>query len=314
MSKAHLQNALLLPPATPETCRNKAYAVIRHRGNFIEDFYWERVNRSLGWLGNSLKEQIVRQEKLRDCVIGVAGTGGIGGAAALRLVRMGCLNLKIADVDNFDVSNIQRQVGADLSHIGHNKAEVVGEMIFNLTQDVNIDVFNQGITQESADEFVDGCDVILDQIDVYAVNAHYALHEAFRKSPRCKFILTVLTIGHAAFVFKYTHESMQIETVYGIQRKEVLDDHEIRQLIHRIIPIQPNFPSKEMFDSWWVSNRRVSIYGGCPPLCEGVLVERVALEVMEIPGVTPLPIQPGYAILDVKNWTATSFSGQWWNG
>lgn len=36
-------------------------------------------------------------EKLRDAVIGIAGTGGIGGALAARLVRMGVRNLKLAD-------------------------------------------------------------------------------------------------------------------------------------------------------------------------------------------------------------------------
>jgi molybdopterin/thiamine biosynthesis adenylyltransferase len=289
------------------TCR-----VLRHRGEFDDAFYWERVNRNLGWLGDTEDEQLERQKRLRDCVVGIAGTGGIGGAAALRLVRMGCLNLKVADIDKFDISNIQRQVGADLDHLGKNKAEVVGELAFNLTRDVNIDVFPEGLTDKTAEAFVDGCDVVLDQIDVYAVDAHYALHEAFRRHPECKFILTVLTIGHAAYVFKYTHDSMPIEEVYGLRKNAKLSDKELRQLIQRIIPVQPNYPSREMFDEWWVKNRRVAIYGGCPPLCEGVLVERLALEVMEIPGVTPLPVQPGYAILDARAWTATSFSGKWW--
>jgi molybdopterin/thiamine biosynthesis adenylyltransferase len=42
------------------------------------------------------------------------------------------------------VSNIQRQVGADIDHLGRNKAEVVGEMAVNLTRNVNIDVFPEG--------------------------------------------------------------------------------------------------------------------------------------------------------------------------
>jgi molybdopterin/thiamine biosynthesis adenylyltransferase len=60
-----------------------------YRGEYNDDFYWERVDRNLGWLGVTPAEQRSRQEKLRDAVIGVAGTGGIGGAVALRLVRMG---------------------------------------------------------------------------------------------------------------------------------------------------------------------------------------------------------------------------------
>ncbi|ONH28813.1 ThiF family adenylyltransferase [Pseudofrankia asymbiotica] len=286
--------------------------VIKHRGRYDDGFYWERVDRNLGWLGDSRDEQRARQEKLRESVIGIAGTGGIGGSSTLRFVRMGVRNLKLADSDSFDVSNIQRQVGADLDHLGRNKAEVVGEMAFELTRDVNIDVFPDGITAENADEFVQGCDVILDQIDVYTVDAHYALHEAFRRSTRARFILTVLTIGHAAYVFKYTRDSMPVEEVYGLPPGAELDEKNLRQLIQRFMPVRPDLVSDEAFDEWWIENRTIPIYGGTPPLCEGVLVERTALEIMDIPGVVPLPVQPGYAIFDARTWTTRTFSGTWW--
>ena len=79
-----------------------------------EEMYWERVNRSLGWLGDTKQEQHNKQEKLKNVVIGIAGTGGIGGQLAQRLVRMGVRNLKLADPDTFDISNMNRQMGADL--------------------------------------------------------------------------------------------------------------------------------------------------------------------------------------------------------
>lgn len=55
-----------------------------------EEMYWERVNRSLGWLGDTEQEQHDRQNKLKNAVVGIAGTGGIGGIGgqlARRLVR-----------------------------------------------------------------------------------------------------------------------------------------------------------------------------------------------------------------------------------
>ncbi|CAM3043214.1 MULTISPECIES: ThiF family adenylyltransferase [Corynebacterium] len=96
----------------------------RLRGHYDEDFYWERVDRNLGWLGDTTEEQRERQARLRDAVIGIVGTGGIGGAAAARLVRMGALNLKLADPDHFDLTNVQRQYGAGRDTIGRNKAEI----------------------------------------------------------------------------------------------------------------------------------------------------------------------------------------------
>jgi molybdopterin/thiamine biosynthesis adenylyltransferase len=287
--------------------------IIRHRGDYDDNFYWNRVHRNLGWLGENDAEQRARQEKLRDCVIGIAGTGGIGGATALRLVRMGARHLKLADSDEFDVTNIQRQVGADVKHLGRNKAEVVGEMAFELTEDVEIDVFPEGIQPHTAAEFVDGCDIVLDQIDVYAVGSHYALHEAFRAQQRCQTIITVLTIGHGSYVYKYTLDSMPIEEVYGLPKDAELGDDNLRQLIGRIVPVQPDYPGPKTFHDWWVDNRTVAIWGGCPPLCEGVLVERMAMEIMDFPGVTPIPVQPGYMIFDSRTWTTRVYSGEWWN-
>lgn len=66
-----------------------------------------------------------KTEKLRDAVVGIAGTGGIGGALAARLVRMGVRNLKLADPDSFDVTNMNRQMGADLDHLGKTKLKLL---------------------------------------------------------------------------------------------------------------------------------------------------------------------------------------------
>ncbi|WP_308252750.1 ThiF family adenylyltransferase [Rhodococcus qingshengii] len=94
--------------------------IIEHRGEYKDDFYWERVNRNLGWLGETDDEAEKRQATLRDSVIGVAGAGGIGGSTVLRLIRMGVGKIKVADNDEFDTTNIQRQVGADTTHLGQN--------------------------------------------------------------------------------------------------------------------------------------------------------------------------------------------------
>ena len=55
-----------------------------YRATQDDDFYWERVNRSLGWLGDSESEQAERQRLLRSLTVGVAGCGGIGGMARIQ--------------------------------------------------------------------------------------------------------------------------------------------------------------------------------------------------------------------------------------
>ena len=283
-----------------------------YRGDYDDTFYWDRVDRNLGWLGDTPEEQRARQEKLRDSVIGVVGTGGIGGAVALRLVRMGVRNLKLADFDVFELSNVQRQVGADVKNIGRNKAEVVAEMAYDLTRDVNIDIYTEGITPATAEDFMDGCDYVMDQMEFFQIKNRYALHRAFRKSDRCKFMLKIPTVGHTVIVYKYTKESMTIEEVYDIPEDAELTPDVIRKLVERAIAVMPSYPAREMIDHWFVDMQRMPIFGACPPMAEGILTERLALEILEIPGLQPLPVQPGYAIFDALNWTAEIVPGKWW--
>ena len=244
-----------------------------------EEMYWERVNRSLGWLGDTKQEQHNKQEKLKNVVIGIAGTGGIGGQLAQRLVRMGVRNLKLADPDTFDISNMNRQMGADLQHIGKNKAEVVAEMTYSLNHDVNIAVYPEGITKETAEDFVQDCDYVLDQMEFYEIANRYALHRAFRKSSKAKLIFKVPTVAHGTYIFKYTKDSMKIEDVYGIKEDSELSPKVIHRLMERIIPHMPKYPSKETLDHWFVDMHRMPIFAACPPIAEGVLAERLAQEI-----------------------------------
>jgi molybdopterin/thiamine biosynthesis adenylyltransferase len=285
---------------------------LRLRGEYDDAFYWERVDRNLGWLGDSPAEQRERQERLRDAVIGIVGTGGIGGAVAARLVRMGALNLKLADPDHFDLTNVQRQFGAGRDTIGRNKAEVVAEEVFKLTGDVNIDVFPEGITPESAEEFMDGCDYVMDQMEFFQIKNRYALHRAFRASDRCRFMFKIPTVAHSTIIFTYTKDSMPIEQVYDLPEDATFTPEVTLRLMERIMPEVQPFPSREMLEQWFVDQQKMPIFGACPPLAEGVLVERLAQEIMDLPGRVRLPVQPGYAIFDTLTWTAKLVDRAWW--
>ncbi|MEG8179111.1 molybdopterin biosynthesis protein MoeB [Nocardia terpenica] len=285
-----------------------------YRGEYNDELYWERVDRNLGWLGNTLPEQRARQERLRDSVVGIVGTGGIGGAVALRLVRMGVRNLKLADPDTFEISNIQRQLGADLRTVGRNKAEVVAEQAFALTEDVNIDVFPDGLTPDTAVEFVDGCDYVMDQMEFFQIKNRYALHRAYRASQRCRFMLNIPTVGHTVIVFKYTRDSMPIEEVYGLDENAELTPETVRRLMERIMPKIPAYPSRAALDHWFVDMHRMPIFGACPPLAEGILTELLTQEILDIPGRAVLPVQPGYAIFDTVSWNAELVQRAGWAG
>lgn len=288
----------------------------KYTAKYDEEYYFERVKRNLGWLGDTKEEQIERQCKLRDSVIGIAGCGGIGGATADRLVRMGVRNIKVADPDHFDISNINRQYGAEIDTVGKNKADVVADFVFRTSNDVNIDVFPEGIsTDEVAEEFVDGCDYVLDKIELYEISARYRLHRAFRKAKRCKFMLLTPVFGHRAFVFKWTKESMSAEEFFDVPDDSDMNEADARQLISRFIPEMPDYPGREMLDSWFIDDLECPIFAGTPPLAQGMLASRLGQAITgidQLPGAQELPVTPGYSMIDTQKWVAKTVEGKWW--
>ena len=254
---------------------------IIHKAKMHKQNYDERVNRTEAFLGRTPKEQKQAQELLARSTIGIAGTGGIGGAMALRLARFGVKHIKIADPESFDWSNINRQLGASKDTIGRNKSEVVGEIVYNLAGDVTIEVFKDGITSENATEFVSGCDIILDQLEFYVIKEKFALHKAFRKEKKCKCILACSVVGWNSHLYKFTKESMPIEEWYGISDDYTITDELTDKLIKLWSPNLPHFPPYNEIRRWMKDNNAAPIFAGAPPLAEGILTQRVILSLLD---------------------------------
>ncbi|MFF8596714.1 ThiF family adenylyltransferase [Streptomyces sp. NPDC015220] len=264
-------------------------------GTYDDDVYWQRVDRSQAWLGETDEEQHAAQLKLRGATVGIAGCGGIGGAVAVRLARLGVLNLKVADPDAFDWTNINRQLGATRHTVGRNKAQVVAELAHDLAGDVTVEVFEEGITPENAEEFVAGCDVVLDQMDFYLIRARYALHRAFRKDPRPLCVLSAWCVGWGTSVYKYTHDSEPIEERYGLPEDAELTPEVIKELMEKFVPKAWRFPSVEVIEDWLINKRKVPLFAGTPPIAEAHAVQRTALVLTGLerePYATVLPPSP----------------------
>ncbi len=61
-------------------------------------------------------------DKLVNSKILIVGVGGVGGACFEALVRLGIGRMDVVDGDAFDVSNLNRQILANINNIGHSKA------------------------------------------------------------------------------------------------------------------------------------------------------------------------------------------------
>ena len=87
--------------------------------------YGSFTGRNLGFVDES------EQQLLREASVFVCGVGGMGGAAFMALARAGIGKFVIADIDRFEVSNLNRQVFAFNDAVGREKvkeyANAVGE-------------------------------------------------------------------------------------------------------------------------------------------------------------------------------------------
>lgn len=272
---------------------------------YNENFYNERVSRTFPFLGKNESEQKEAQKKLANSVVGIAGAGGIGGAMAVRLARFGVKHIKIADPGDFDISNINRQLGANKCNAGKNKAAVVGQMAYEIAEDVRIEVYEEGLTEATAEDFVANCDIILDQVDFSLIKDKYALHRAFRKENKCKCILACSVIGWSAHLYKFEKNSMPIEKWYSFDDvsniTSLANDDRTEKLLKYWAPRFPHFPSLEFIMQWIKENDTLPIFAGAPPLAEGFLTQRTILCLLDkeyLPYATPLPPIPSMYIYD----------------
>ncbi len=74
--------------------------------------------------GSLTKKQ---QDMLRQKKVAVVGCGGLGGYVIEQLVRLGLGTVHCFDPDSFSASNCNRQLGALITTLGQNKAQVLAE-------------------------------------------------------------------------------------------------------------------------------------------------------------------------------------------
>lgn len=96
--------------------------------------YAEFTNRNIGFVTQA------EQAKLRASTVFVCGTGGMGGAALMALVRAGVGHFIVADLDGFEISNMNRQVFAFTDTVGRHKAEASAEIIARINPEAKVEV------------------------------------------------------------------------------------------------------------------------------------------------------------------------------
>jgi molybdopterin/thiamine biosynthesis adenylyltransferase len=116
------------------------------------------------------------QQRLLDSHALIIGLGGLGSPVAMYLATAGVGRLTIADFDQVDLSNLQRQIGHGQADIGRGKAESMADTLRELNPEIDILPHQGRLEGEALTEAVQAAHVVIDASDNFATR--FAINQA----------------------------------------------------------------------------------------------------------------------------------------
>lgn len=105
------------------------------------------------------------QQMLRASSVLIIGCGALGSMAAMQLAGAGVGRIGIADFDNIDISNLQRQFFFITREAGSAKSKILRSRIQELNPEIKVEEFNGMVTKSKARELFREYDFIIDATD-----------------------------------------------------------------------------------------------------------------------------------------------------
>lgn len=171
--------------------------------------YHEAFSRNLGWVTET------EQEILRGKRIAIAGMGGVGGSHLLTLTRLGIGAFNLADFDQFELPNFNRQAGASTPHLGRDKLEVMAELAQAINPKLDIGKFPEGVDIDNLDAFLDGVDLYVDSLDFFALDIRRSVFAAcYAKGIPA---ITAAPLGMGAAVLCFFPGQMSFESYFRLE-------------------------------------------------------------------------------------------------
>ncbi|MEZ5502011.1 MAG: ThiF family adenylyltransferase [Halioglobus sp.] len=238
--------------------------------------YHQAFSRNLGWVTET------EQEVLRNKRIAIAGMGGVGGSHLLTLTRLGIGGFNLADFDQFELPNFNRQAGASTPHLGRDKLEVMSELALAINPKLQIEQFPAGVDVGNLDAFLERVDLYVDSLDFFALDIRRAVFAAcYEKGIPA---ITAAPLGMGAAILCFFPGQMSFEQYFLLegQPKE-------EQALRFMLGLAPN--PQQM--AYLVDDSRIDFEAGKGPstamACElcagfaGTFVLKILLNRGEVP-------------------------------
>lgn len=192
--------------------------------------YARAFSRNIGWVTEA------EQAKLRNARVAIAGMGGVGGKHVETLARLGVGKLVIADFDEFDLHNMNRQAGAFMSTMGQSKLEVMSRIARDINPEMEIRAFPHGVNAENVDEFLEGVDIYADALDVFALDIRRMVFAKCKE----KHIpaLTAAPLGMGTAFLYFDPAGMSFEDYFKLEGQE--KDEQLARFIVGLSPAMLN--------------------------------------------------------------------------
>ena len=105
------------------------------------------------------------QKKLLNAKVLIIGAGGLGAPAAMYLAAAGVGTIGIADADEVDLSNLQRQIIHSTQDVGKAKVQSAKETMEAINPDVKVITYRTFVDSESIMDLIKDYDFIIDGTD-----------------------------------------------------------------------------------------------------------------------------------------------------
>lgn len=195
-----------------------------------KDFDYDRAfSRNIGWT------TIEEQQLLRGKKVAIAGMGGVGGHHAVNLARLGVGSFHLADFDEFEVHNMNRQSGCDMSTLGQRKLSVMSERVLAINPEAKIRTFPDGVNSENLEAFLKDVDIYVDGLDAFVLEVRRRVFQGCyeRGIPA----ITVAPVGMGAALMNFMPGKMSFEKYFGFDDSQT----EVQKLFRFICGITPSF-------------------------------------------------------------------------
>lgn len=230
---------------------------------------------------------------LRGATVAIAGMGGVGGDYLVSLVRAGVGGFHLAEFDTFELANFNRQYGANMNSLGRPKLEVMVEAALAINPELSIRTFAGGVGPDNVEAFLTGVDLVVDGVDVFAVEVHPLLVKA--ATARGLATIAAVPLGLGAGVLAFGPGGMGYDAYFGIEPG--MGEEE------RIIQFALGF-APEMYHLKYLDPRSINLkarkgpssVAGCK-LCSGFITTQALMALLHP---EELKLVPWYTYLDAR--------------